>query len=90
MFKLYTDAGNFRAFKALIAAEYSEVSVDVQTLTVPKDSSTPEFLKKSPLGRVPVLETKDGAIFESNAIGKLLDTNCVRNCSCNCVRALCW
>ena len=28
-YKLYTDAGNFRAFKALIAAEYNNVDIDV-------------------------------------------------------------
>jgi elongation factor 1-gamma len=29
---------------------------------------TKEFLAKNPLGKVPVLETADGCIFESNAI----------------------
>lgn len=34
------------------------------------DNKTAEFLTKSPLGRVPVLETPHGCIFESNAIAR--------------------
>ncbi len=71
-FKLYTDAGNFRAFKALIAAEYTGVQVDVPDFKVGQDNTTAEFLKKSPLGRVPVLDTPNGAIFESNAIARFI------------------
>ncbi|RRT38787.1 hypothetical protein BHE74_00048443 [Ensete ventricosum] len=33
-------------------------------------NKTPEFLKMNPLGKVPVLETPDGPIFESNAIAR--------------------
>jgi len=32
------------------------------------DNKTPEFLKQNPLGKVPVLITPEGPIFESNAI----------------------
>jgi elongation factor 1-gamma len=35
-----------------------------------KDNKTPEFLAKNPLGKVPVLETSHGCIFESNAIAR--------------------
>lgn len=71
--KLYVDQGNFRAFKALIAAEYAEVVVEVPEFKVGQDNVTPEFLKKSPLGKIPVLETESGAsIFESNAIARYL------------------
>ncbi|KAG5054879.1 hypothetical protein JHK85_007389 [Glycine max] len=31
---------------------------------------TPEFLKMNPIGKVPVLETPDGPVFESNAIAR--------------------
>lgn len=69
-YKLYTDAGNFRAFKILIAAEYNNVDVEIPEFKVGQDNKTAEFLAKSPLGRVPVLETKAGSIFESNAIAR--------------------
>lgn len=71
-FKLYTDAGNYKAFKALIAAEYNGVSVEVPEFKVGKDNTTSDFLKKSPMGRVPVLETDSGCIFESNAIARFI------------------
>lgn len=35
-----------------------------------KDNKTPEFLAMSPLGKVPVLKTPQGALFESNAIAR--------------------
>jgi elongation factor 1-gamma len=68
--KLYTDAGNFRAFKILIAAEYNSVAIDIPEFKIGQDNTTAEFLKKSPLGRVPVLDTPAGSIFESNAIAR--------------------
>eukprot|EP01031_Cornospumella_fuschlensis_P041561 gene41561-50719_t len=69
-YTLYTDAGNFRAFKILIAAEYAEVNVDVPAFKLGQDNKTQAFLAKSPLGRVPVLDTPHGSIFESNAIAR--------------------
>eukprot|EP01034_Spumella_vulgaris_P026549 gene26549-33147_t len=71
-YKLFTDAGNFRAFKILIAAEYNGVEVEVPEFKVGTDNKTTEFLAKSPLGRVPVLETSTGSIFESNAIARFV------------------
>mmetsp|Transcript_24304 Transcript_24304/g.24573 ORF Transcript_24304/g.24573 Transcript_24304/m.24573 type:complete len:455 (+) Transcript_24304:66-1430(+) len=67
---LYTDPGNFRAFKALIAAEYNAVDIAIPEFKILKDNITPEFKKKSPLGKVPVLETPAGCLFESNAIAR--------------------
>ena len=68
--KLYTDLGNFRSFKILIAAEYNGVEIEIPDFKPKEDTKKPEFLKKSPLGRVPVLETASGSIFESNAIAR--------------------
>eukprot|EP01042_Synura_sphagnicola_P014004 gene14004-17721_t len=68
--KLYVDAGNFRAFKILIAAEYAGVTIDVPEFKAGTDNTTEDFRKKSPLGKVPVLETAQGSIFESNAIAR--------------------
>lgn len=68
--KLYTYPNNFRAYKALAAAQYSGAKVEV-----PKDfvfgetNKSDAFLKKFPLGKVPAFESSDGAcIAESNAI----------------------
>lgn len=55
--KLWTNPANFRAFKVLIAAEYNGVELEVPEFNHPSDSKSPDFLAKSPLGRVPVLET---------------------------------
>ncbi|KAJ1691938.1 hypothetical protein LUZ63_016093 [Rhynchospora breviuscula] len=68
---LYTGPGNRNAFKALITAEYSGVKLELaKDFQVGVSNYTPEFLKMSPIGRVPVLETPDGAIFDSNAIAR--------------------
>merc|ERR1719402_1136329 len=67
---LYTYPENFRAFKALIAAQYSGAKVNVDNSFVfGETNKTDAFLKKFPLGKVPAFESKDGkCIFESNAI----------------------
>ncbi|PIN11431.1 Translation elongation factor EF-1 gamma [Handroanthus impetiginosus] len=62
---------NKNAFKALIAAEYSGVKVELaKNFEMGVSNKTPEFIKMNPLGKIPVLETPDGAIFESNAIAR--------------------
>ncbi|KAL4700892.1 hypothetical protein H8959_014896, partial [Pygathrix nigripes] len=67
---LYTYPENWRAFKALIAAQYSGAQVCV--LSTPphfhfgQTNCTPEFLRKFPASKVP---GEDGfCVFESNAI----------------------
>ena len=40
-YKLYTDAGNFRAFKALIAAEYNNVDIQLPDFNLGKIYCTP-------------------------------------------------
>lgn len=68
---LHAGHPNKNAFKALIAAEYSGVQVAlVKNFEMGVSNKTPEFLKMNPLGKVPVLETPDGPIFESNAIAR--------------------
>uniref|UniRef100_A0A4X1VNB2 Elongation factor 1-gamma n=1 Tax=Sus scrofa TaxID=9823 RepID=A0A4X1VNB2_PIG len=70
---LYTYPENWRAFKALIAAQYS--GAQVRVLSAPphfhfgQTNHTPEFLRKFPAGKVPAFEGDDGfCVFESNAI----------------------
>ncbi|XP_072986419.1 elongation factor 1-gamma 2-like [Typha latifolia] len=68
---LHTFSENKNAFKSLIAAEYSGVQVElVKNFEMGVSNKTPEFLKMNPIGKVPVLETPDGPIFESNAIAR--------------------
>jgi len=68
--KLYTYDNNWRAFKALIASQYSGVAIDVvKDFKLGETNTRPDFLKKFPFGKVPALETKDGHhVIESNAI----------------------
>ncbi|KAL7235717.1 hypothetical protein ACSBR1_019081 [Camellia fascicularis] len=68
---LHAGKTNKNAFKTLIAAEYSGVQVElVQNFEMGVSNKTPEFIKMNPIGKVPVLETPDGPIFESNAIAR--------------------
>ena len=62
--ELFTYAGNFRAFKALIAAEYAGIEITVPAFSLGKDNNTKEFKQMSPLGKLPVLKTPQGALFE--------------------------
>jgi len=78
--KLYTYMPNYRAWKALIAAAYNDLKIEVPAFELHKDNTTDSFLAKNPLGKVPVLDTPHGAIFESNAIARYVarlrqDTN---------------
>lgn len=67
---LYTYPDNFRAYKALVAAKFSGAQVKIaDNFVFGETNKTEAFLKKFPLGKVPVFETKDGkCITESNAI----------------------
>ncbi|KDO42761.1 hypothetical protein CISIN_1g014592mg [Citrus sinensis] len=68
---LHAGNTNKNAFKALITAEYTGVNVElVKNFEMGVTNKTPEFLKMNPIGKVPVLETPDGPIFESNAIAR--------------------
>jgi len=65
-YTLHAPAGSFRAFKALIAAEYNGIDVTVADF----DAAVVKSL--SPTGKAPVLQTPTGVIFESNAIARYL------------------
>ncbi|XP_010544111.1 PREDICTED: probable elongation factor 1-gamma 2 [Tarenaya hassleriana] len=68
---LHTYKGNKGANKALIAAEYTGVQIEVPSdFQMGVTNKSPEFLKMNPIGKVPVLETPEGPIFESNAIAR--------------------
>lgn len=66
-YTLHTPAGNFRAFKALIAAEYNGITVDAPEFSAEKVAAL------SPSKKAPILVTPNGSvIFESNAIARYL------------------
>ncbi|KAK6915898.1 Glutathione S-transferase, C-terminal [Dillenia turbinata] len=68
---LHAAPTNKNAYKTLIAAEYTGVKVELApNFEMGVSNKTPEFLKMNPIGKVPVLETPDGPIFESNAIAR--------------------
>lgn len=70
--QLYTYANNTKAFKALIAAEYVGVDVELPAFTMGVTNKTAEFLAANPTGKVPSLHTSHGVIFESNAIARYI------------------
>ena len=70
--KLHTYPGNKNANKALIAAEFAGIPVEVPRLEMGKSNKPPEFLKLNPFGKVPTLETPEGGVFESNAIARFV------------------
>lgn len=58
---LYSFPGDFRALKALIAAQVNGVAVETPEFDLATDGKSEAFLAKSPLGKVPLLETAKGA-----------------------------
>lgn len=68
--KLYTYPDNYRAWKALIAAQYNQVDIEIPAFDFDKDLKSESFKAKNPLQKVPVLETPSGCIFESTAIAR--------------------
>jgi elongation factor 1-gamma len=67
---LYTYSNNFRAYKALIAAQYSGADVKVDpAFEFGVTNKEESFLKKFPQGKVPAFESnKQEYLSESNAI----------------------
>lgn len=67
--KIYSYPGNARVFKAQIAAAYNNVAVEVAAdFEMGVTNKSAGFLAKFPLGKVPVMETPEGALYESDAI----------------------
>lgn len=64
-YKLYAPEASFRAFATLIAAEYNGIAVEVSTDL--------EASKKSPTGKLPLLELPDGTLlFASHAMARYM------------------
>ena len=78
--KLHTYAGNVHALQSLIVARYNGVDIELPPFEMGKDNKNKAFLAKSPMGKVPVLETAEGCICEAGAIARYVariraDTN---------------
>jgi elongation factor 1-gamma len=77
---LYTYPDNFRAYKALIAAQYSGVKVKLADNFVFGETNAKDtYLKKFPSGKVPAFEDEKGVcLTESNAIAYYVANNQLR------------
>jgi len=73
---LYTYPGNFRAYKAQIAAQYSGAKLTIASddkFKMNETNKTEEYLKKFPTGKVPAYENDAGVhLFECGAIAYYL------------------
>ena len=71
--KLY-GSNIFRGVKLVVAAQYAGVELEIVEYNPHKatEQEKAEYLKKNPNGLVPVLETPEGFIYESNAILRYL------------------
>ena len=67
---LLTYPGNVQALQTLIVARYNGVHVAVPPFQMGADNKARAFIAKSPLGKVPVLETAEDSISEPAAIAR--------------------
>lgn len=67
MIKLYSLQGDLQGSKILLVGTFLGVQIDRINFTE-KDLTSAEFLKKSPFGTVPLIDTESGSITETNAI----------------------
>ncbi|CAD8049986.1 unnamed protein product [Paramecium sonneborni] len=65
--KLSYTLGNGRAGKIIVAAQLANVQL-ISDFVEYKSLETPAFLAKNPVGKIPLLETPEGYLTESNAI----------------------
>lgn len=68
-YKIYSGHGNFRGNVCRIAAEFAKVNyefVNVDWADIKGDA----HLARHPLGKIPVLETPEGFLYETLAIIK--------------------
>jgi glutathione S-transferase len=67
---LYAPASPYSA-KVRMAAAYA--GIDLETAIVDTNAKPPELIDNNPLGKIPVLLTDDGAVFDSRAITQYLN-----------------
>jgi elongation factor 1-gamma len=74
-YSLLVDAGNSKAFKILVAAEFSGLDISVPAFSVGEDNKKSDFTSKSPSGKVPVLDCPAGSLSGSNTIAAYVAEN---------------
>jgi len=74
---IYTYPDNFRASKALIAAQYAKANVKIDpNFVFGETNKTKDFLKKFPSGKIPAFESSDGkCLQDGNAIAFYLSND---------------
>jgi len=79
---LYTFPGNFRAYKAQIAAQYSGAQLTIagdDKFKMNDTNRSQQYLEKFPTGKVPAFENDAGVhLFESNAIAHFVSNEQLR------------
>ena len=70
MYKIYGDVNSGNCYKVKLLARQLGVPFEwINVGTLNKETQSPEFMKKNPNGKIPLLETEDGRFLpESNAI----------------------
>eukprot|EP00026_Physarum_polycephalum_P017918 Phypoly_transcript_19306.p1 GENE.Phypoly_transcript_19306~~Phypoly_transcript_19306.p1 ORF type:complete len:222 (+),score=39.05 Phypoly_transcript_19306:49-714(+) len=64
-------ASNPNAYKSFIAAKYAGVEVKLaENFQMGVTNKTPEYIAKHPLGQIPLMETPEGPLFESNTLAR--------------------
>jgi len=69
--RVYSEPNSTLLWKIQVTAKYAGVDLDVPAFNPDTDVDA-AFLQKSPAGKVPVLETSEGSIFEVNAIARYI------------------
>ncbi|CUE91830.1 glutathione S-transferase, putative, partial [Bodo saltans] len=68
-----TNPATTKAQKVLVVAAFAEVNVTSRHITVGVENEEASYLRRChPLGRLPVLQTDEGYLFESNAIVRFI------------------
>jgi len=73
MYKIHAYESNVYARKSMIAGNYAGIQISFPPgFKMGVDNKAEDFLKKNPAGQVPMMDTPDGPLFESNAMAKYI------------------
>lgn len=66
--KLTGKLASFRTSKIVMVAVETGLDLEVVEIQSISETKTEEYLNKNPTGKIPLLETEDGTVFESRSI----------------------
>lgn len=73
--KVFTwDMGNIRGNSIRIAADINKIDYKMIPTTY-EDTLTKKHLKRNPLGQIPVIEVKEGNLYQTHAILRYIARN---------------